>query len=137
MQQNKFRLCGDRDKMINHIISERSKLAQKEYKTRHDWVGKVIHKEVSKKLKFDHTTKQYMHKPDSVLDNQMRKILWDFEIQSSWRLQSRATQRLPFQQLLHQGVGEGTTPFLGLLQFTLDMYLIFLSVKQGDIKYHF
>ena len=31
----------------------------------------------------------------------------------------------------------GTTPFLGLLHFTLDMYLIMLNVKQGDIKYHF
>ena len=32
---------------------------------------------------------------------------------------------------------EGTTPFPGLLHFTLDTYLILLSVKQGDIKYHF
>ena len=32
---------------------------------------------------------------------------------------------------------KGTTPFLRLLHFTLDMYLIMLSVKQGDIKYHF
>ena len=37
MQQNsKWRLYGDRDETINHIISECSKLAQKEYKTRHD-----------------------------------------------------------------------------------------------------
>ena len=42
-QNSKCRLCGDRDETINHIISECSKLAQKEYKTRHDWVGKVIH----------------------------------------------------------------------------------------------
>ena len=34
---------GDRDEMINHIINECSKLAQKAYKTRQDWVGKVIH----------------------------------------------------------------------------------------------
>ena len=27
---------------VNHIISEYSKLAQKEYKTRYDWMGKVI-----------------------------------------------------------------------------------------------
>ena len=39
--------------------------------------------------------------------------------------------------LLHQGVGEGATPFPGLLHFTLDPYLIMLSVKQGGIKYHF
>ena len=58
MQQNsKCRLCGDRDETINHIISERSKLEQKKYKTRHDWVGKVIHWELCKKFKFDHTNK--------------------------------------------------------------------------------
>ena len=39
--------------------------------------------------------------------------------------------------LLHRGVGEGATPFPGLLHFTLDSYLIVLSAKQGGIKYHF
>ena len=34
-------------------------------------------------------------------------------------------------------LGEGTTPFPGLLHFTFDTYLIMLSVKQGGIKYHF
>ena len=45
-------------------------------------------------------------------------------------------RRLSFQKLLHRGVGEGATPFPGLLHFTLDPYLIMLSVKQGSIKYH-
>ena len=52
-------------------------------------------------------------------------------------LQSRVTKKLPFQELLHRGVGEGATPFPGLLHFTLDTYLISLSIKQGSIKYHF
>ena len=39
-QNSKCRLCGDRDETINHIISERSTFAQKEYKTRHDWSTK-------------------------------------------------------------------------------------------------
>ena len=42
-QNNKCKLCWDRDEMINHIISKCNKLAQKEYKTRHDWAEKVIH----------------------------------------------------------------------------------------------
>ena len=42
-----------------------------------------------------------------------------------------------FDSLLHQCVGEGATPFPRLLHFTLDPYLIMLSVKQGGIKYHF
>ena len=31
----------EKDETVNHIISECSKLAQKEYKIRHEWVGKV------------------------------------------------------------------------------------------------
>ena len=66
MQQNsKCRLCGDRDKTINHIIRKCNKLAQKEYKTRPNWVGKVIHWELYKKFQFDHTNKWYMHNPTS------------------------------------------------------------------------
>ena len=41
-QNSNFKICGNRDETVNHI-SECNKLAQKEYKTRHDWVGKVIH----------------------------------------------------------------------------------------------
>ena len=47
------------------------------------------------------------------------------------------TQRIAFRSLLHQGLGEGATPFPGLLHFTLDSYLVMRSVKQGGIKYHF
>ena len=32
---------------------------------------------------------------------------------------------------------QGATPFPRLLPFTFDPYLIMLSAKQGDIKYHF
>ena len=49
----------------------------------------------------------------------------------------RATKRLHFQKPLHRGIGEGATPFPGLLHFTLDPYLILLNVKKGGIKYHF
>ena len=44
MQKNrKWRLCNDRNEMINYIINECSKLGQKEIRNRYDWVGKVIH----------------------------------------------------------------------------------------------
>ena len=57
-QQNcKYRLCGDTDETTSHIIRECSKLAQKKYKTKHDRVCKVIHWEMCKKLKLDHTNK--------------------------------------------------------------------------------
>ena len=34
------------------------------------------------RLKFDHTNKTYVHKPESVLENETQRILWDFEIQT-------------------------------------------------------
>ena len=88
-QNSKCRLCGDRDETINHIISECSKLAQKEYKTRHDWVIKVIHWEMCKKFRFDHTNKWYMHNPASVLENDIHKLLWDFDIQTDHKISAK------------------------------------------------
>ena len=88
-QTSRCTLCGDRDKTINHIISKCNKVVQKEYKTRYDWVGKVIHWELCKKLKFDHTNKWYMHHPDSVLENGTYTLLWDFEIQTNHLISAR------------------------------------------------
>ena len=42
-------------------------MEQKEYKARNDWVGKVIHWELCKKFKFEHTTEWYIHKPEPIL----------------------------------------------------------------------
>ena len=82
------------DETINHIISECSKLAQKEYKARHDWVGKVIHWEMCKKFKFDHTNKWYMHNPAPVLENDTHKLLCDFNIQMDHLIPARRRKEL-------------------------------------------
>ena len=58
-----------------------SKFAQKEYKARHDWVSKVIYREMCKKFQFDHANKWYMHNTAPVLENDTHKLLWDFDIQ--------------------------------------------------------
>ena len=73
-QNSKCKLYGERDETINHIIN-----AQKGYKLTHDWVGKVIPWELYKKLKFDHPNKWYIHNPESVMDDETHKRLWDFE----------------------------------------------------------
>ena len=78
-QNSKCGLCGDRDETIKHIISECSKLAIREYKARHDWVGKVIHWEMCKELKFDHTNKWHMHNPAPIQENATHKLLWDIQ----------------------------------------------------------
>ena len=74
---------------VNHIISECSKLAQKENNTRHDWMGKVIHWELCKKLKFDHAKWWHMHKSAFVQENKTHEILWDISIQTDHQIPAR------------------------------------------------
>ena len=85
-------VCGDRDETINYVLSECSKLAQREYKARHDWVEKVIHMELCKKIHFGYTTKRYIHKPESVLENETHNILWDFDLKTNRLIRSQKTR---------------------------------------------
>ena len=84
-QNNKCRLSGDRDETFNH---ECNKLAQKEYKARHDSVGKVIHWEMCKKFKFHHMNKWYIHKPSSS-PGEWHKLLLDFDKQTDHLISAR------------------------------------------------
>ena len=45
--------------------------------------------------------------------------------------------KAPFSKATTPRCKGGATPFPGLLHFTLETYLIMLSVKPGGIKYHF
>ena len=78
-QNSKCILRSERDKTINHIISEGSKLAQKEYKTWYDWVGKVLHWELCKKWNLTiwlyMYIRLYMYNPESVMENETHKLL--------------------------------------------------------------
>ena len=97
-QNSKCRLCGDRNETINRIISEDSKLAQKEYKTRQDWVGKVIHWKMCKKFRFDHSNKWYMHNPAPVLENNTHELLWDFDVHMDHLISARKPDLIIFNK---------------------------------------
>ena len=51
------------DETVNHITNECSKLAQEDYKHRHDWVGKRVHWEVCQKSGIKVVSKWYKHHP--------------------------------------------------------------------------
>ena len=71
-------MCGARNETI---LSECGKLAQKEYKQRHDSIGRYIHWQFCERLGFNRAKLWYEHEPESVVDNKNFKILWDFTIQ--------------------------------------------------------
>ena len=84
-----FYLPHTSNQTINHIVSKWCRLAQKKYKGRHDWVGNIIQWELHKRLNFNPTTKWYMHKPESVIENETHKILWNFKIHMDHLIQAR------------------------------------------------
>ena len=66
-----------------------SKLAQNEYETRNDLVSKVIHWDLCKKFKFDHSKNKYMHNPESFQENETYKLPWDFKLQTYHLISAR------------------------------------------------
>ena len=73
-------MCGVKGESISHLVSECSKLAQKQYKARHNSVAQIIHWELCGMYGFEREKKWYEHEPQSVLENEEAKILWDFTI---------------------------------------------------------
>ena len=58
-------------------------------------MGKVSHWELRKKLKFD---QWYIHNPESVVENDTYKLLWDFEIQMDHLISARQPDRIIFNK---------------------------------------
>ena len=70
-------MCEERDESITHLIAESKKLAQKEYKQRHDNIARIVHLELCQKFGLVGKVKRYNHKPANVVENDRVKILWD------------------------------------------------------------
>ena len=83
------RMCGEKYESMGHLVGECSKLAQAEYKQRHDNVARMIHWNISHSYGLDVTSKWYEHKPEGVTENDHVKLLWDFSIQTSTCIQAR------------------------------------------------
>ena len=88
-EESKCRMCGKVDETVNHIISECNMLAQREYKKRHDCVGRKIHWEFCRKYGVAVSERWYEHQPETVTKNDSCKLLWDFNIQTDHVIQAR------------------------------------------------
>ena len=72
------RMCGTRNETISHMVGKCGKLTQKKYKRRHDSVGRHVHWQFCEKLGFNRARLWYAYEPESVIENENFKILWDF-----------------------------------------------------------
>ena len=93
------RMCGTRNETMFVIVSECGKLAQKECKRRHDSVGRYIHWQFREKLGFNRARLWYEHEPQSVIENENFKILWDFTIQCDHMIEARRPDTVVVDQV--------------------------------------
>ena len=71
------RLCGDSTETARHIVSGCKKLAQREYRKRHNKVALQAHWEMCRKYGIECTDKWYDHQPLPVAENREVRITWD------------------------------------------------------------
>ena len=74
---------------VSHFVSECKMSARKEYKKRHDNVGRYIYQKLCKKYGFQGAQQWYEHEPDGVIENKKYKILWYFTIQWDTKIEAR------------------------------------------------
>ena len=78
----KCRICNQHNESVEHILNGCQKLANGDYKHRHDRVAAALHWGMCRDLGFTAETKWWSHYAEKVLENDDYKILWDFLIQT-------------------------------------------------------
>ena len=74
------RLSGKKGESGQHLVSGCEKLAQKEYKRRHDNVAKKVHWNLCKENGLEHMENWYEHVPEGAVENEEVKVLWDIDV---------------------------------------------------------
>ena len=62
------RMCGSKEETVAHVVSECSKLAQTDYKGRHDNVARYIHWQLCGKCVLERANSWYEQKPEGVVE---------------------------------------------------------------------
>ena len=83
------RMCGERGETVQHIICECKKLAQREYKRRHDTVAKLVHWKLYEMHNLERNEKWYEHCPEGAVEDDDVKLIWDINIQCNNVIEAR------------------------------------------------
>ena len=98
------RMCGKKGESVQHITSGCEKLAQKEYKRRHDNVAKKVHWDICKKNRLEHSEKWYEHVPEGAVENEEIKVLWDINIQCDNLIEARRPDLIVIDKKEQKGI---------------------------------
>ena len=73
-------MCGERGETAHHKTCECKKLAQREYKRRHDTAAKLVHWKLCEKHNLESKEKWHEHCPEGSVEDDF-KLIWDINIQ--------------------------------------------------------
>ena len=79
-------MCGNSTETVRHIISGCKRLAQREYKKRHDKVALRVHWEMCRKYEIECTDKWYDNQLLAVAENKDVRITWDMSVYTNKKL---------------------------------------------------
>ena len=83
------RMCGSKGETVAHVVSECSKLAQTEYKGRHDNVVRYTQWQLCDKCGLERASSWYEQRPEGLVESENFKILWDFTVQCDRKIEAR------------------------------------------------
>ena len=98
------RLCGKKGESLQHIISRCEKLAQKQYKRRHNNVAKKVRWDICQKNGLEHSEKRYEHAPERAVENEEIKVLWDINIQCDNLIEARRLDLIVIDKKEQKGI---------------------------------
>ena len=82
-------MCRKKGESVSHLTSEYSKLAQHDYKRRHDNVVRYVHWQLCGKAELERADKWYNHTLERVVENEGFKVMWDFNVQCDRMVEAR------------------------------------------------
>ena len=98
------RMCGERGETVQHIICECKKLAQREYKRRHDTVAKLVHWKLCEKHNLERKEKWYEYCPEGAVGDDDVKLIWDINIQCDNVIEARRPDLILVDKKVKSGV---------------------------------
>ena len=82
-------MCGKKGETVQHITCECKKLVQREYKRRHDTVGKLVHWKLCEKHNLEKKEKWHEHSPEGIMEDDNVKLIWDINVQCNNVMEAR------------------------------------------------
>ena len=82
-------MCSEWGETVQHTICKCKKLAQREYKRKHDTVAKLVHWKLCEKNNLERKEKWYENCPDRAAEDDDVKLIWDINIKCDNAIEAR------------------------------------------------